>query len=104
MRRGEIWTVEGIGRAIGREDRYVLIISHDALAASAPMIATAALDTSGAAPETLVTVRITDPITAVIRLDSITSIRRERFGALKGQLTPEDQERADIALRTALDL
>ncbi|GAB3160997.1 type II toxin-antitoxin system PemK/MazF family toxin [Microbispora hainanensis] len=104
MRRGEIWSIEGIGRAIGRENRLVLIISHDALAAQAPMVTTAALDQTGAAPETLVTVRITEPVPALVRLDTITSVRRERLAALAGRLSPEDQERVDIALRTALDL
>jgi mRNA-degrading endonuclease toxin of MazEF toxin-antitoxin module len=104
VRRGEIWAVEGIGRAIGREDRLVLIVSHDALAESAPMVTTAALDMTGASPDTLVTVPITTPVAGVIRMDTVTSIRRERFTARRGQLNPEDQERADVALRTALDL
>ncbi|GGT08690.1 hypothetical protein GCM10010156_77070 [Planobispora rosea] len=104
MRRGEIWTIEGIGRAIGREDRIVLIVSHDALAGSAPMVMVAPIDTAGAAPQTLVTVPIADPLPALLRLDMITAVRRERLRTPRGRLSPEDQERVDIALRTALDL
>jgi mRNA-degrading endonuclease toxin of MazEF toxin-antitoxin module len=40
----------------------------------------------------------------VIRLDSITSVRKDRVGDLTGRVDPDTMEQVSIALRAALDL
>ncbi|HUK70120.1 MAG TPA: type II toxin-antitoxin system PemK/MazF family toxin [Streptosporangiaceae bacterium] len=48
--------------------------------------------------------RISDPVAGVIRLDSVTSVRKDRVGKLVGRLNPGTMEQVTIALRAALDL
>ena len=103
MRRGEIRVIHS--RVTGRE-QHALIIGNDALneSESTGWIITAPIDTSGASPDLLVTVRISDPVVGVIRLDSVTSVRKDRVGKLAGRLHPDILEQVAIALRAALDL
>jgi len=103
VRRGEIRVIRS--RVTGR-DQHALIISNDALnqSESAGWAITAPVDTSGASPGILVTVTITAPIQGVIRLDSVTSVRKDRVGELAGRIDPEIMETVVIALRAALDL
>ena len=103
MRRGEIRVVHS--RVTGR-DQHALIISNDALneSATAGWAITAPIDATGASPDILVTVPITQPIHGVIRLDSITSVRKDRVGELTGRVDPDTLEQVAIALRAALDL
>lgn len=103
MRRGEVRVVHS--RVSGR-DRYALIVGNDALneAEHVSTVLTAPIDTDGIAPETLVTVRITQPVDGLVRLDSITSVRKERIGPLTGRVNPDAMEAVSIALRAALDL
>lgn len=103
MRRGEIRIIHS--RVTGR-DQHALIISNDALneSATAGWAITAPIDTTGASPDILVTVAITQPIDGVIRLDSITSVRKDRVGELTGRIDPDTLEEVAIALRAALDL
>ena len=103
MRRGEIRVIHS--RVTGRE-QHALILSNDALNESATTgwAITAPIDTSGASPDTLVTVPISLPIEGVVRLDSITAVRKDRVGDLAGRLDPGTLEHVNIALRAALDL
>lgn len=103
MRRGEVRVVHS--RVSGR-DRYALIIGNDALNESetASTALTAPIDTDAIAPETLVTVRITQPLAGIIRLDNISAIRKERIGDLAGRVDVDAMEAINIALRAALDL
>ena len=103
MRRGEIRVVHS--RVSGR-DRYALIIGNDALNESetASTVLTAPIDIDGIAPETLVTVRITQPLAGIVRLDNISSVRKERIGKLAGRADAYATEAVSIALRAALDL
>lgn len=103
MRRGEVRVVHS--RVSGR-DRYALIIGNNALNESetASTVLTAPIDTDGIAPETLVTVRITQPLAGIVRLDNISSVRKERIGDLVGRVDADDMEAISIALRAALDL
>jgi mRNA-degrading endonuclease toxin of MazEF toxin-antitoxin module len=92
-------------RVSGR-DRYALIVGNDALNESeaASTVPTAPIDTDGIAAETLVTVRITQPLAGIVRLDSISSVRKERIGDLAGRCGADTMEAVGIALRAALDL
>jgi mRNA-degrading endonuclease toxin of MazEF toxin-antitoxin module len=103
VRRGEVRIIRS--RLAGR-DQQALIIGNDALNESAATgwIITAPIDTSGASPDILVTVPITRPVDGVIRLDSITSVRKDRVGDLTGRVDPDTMEQVSIALRAALDL
>jgi mRNA-degrading endonuclease toxin of MazEF toxin-antitoxin module len=103
VRRGEVRVVHS--RVSGR-DRYALIIGNNALNESetASTVLTAPIDTDGIAPETLVTVRITQPLAGIVRLDNISSVRKERIGDLVGRVDADDMEAISIALRAALDL
>jgi len=60
VRRGEVRVVHS---RVSARDRCALIICNDALNGSetASTVLTAPIDTDGIAPETLVTVRITQP-------------------------------------------
>ena len=68
MRRGEVRVVHS---RVSARDRYALIIGNDALNESetASTVLTAPIDTDGIAPETLVTVRITEPLAGIVRLE-----------------------------------
>lgn len=103
MRRGEIRILHS--RVTGR-DQHALIISNDALNESSATgwAITAPIDTTGASPAIIVTVPITEPIDGVIRLDSITTVRKDRIGELAGRVNPDMMEEVAIALRAALDL
>jgi mRNA-degrading endonuclease toxin of MazEF toxin-antitoxin module len=103
VRRGEVHIVHS---RVSSRDRYALIIGNDALNESetASTVLTAPIDTEGIAPETLVTVRITQPLAGIVRLDNISSVRKERIGELAGQAGVDAMEAVGIALRAALDL
>ncbi len=103
MRRGEIRVIHS--RVTGR-DQHALIISNDALneTTATGWAITAPIDTTGASPDILVTVPIAHPIDGVIRLDSITAVRKDRIGDLTGRIDPDTLEQVTIALRAALDL
>ncbi|MGD0375795.1 MAG: type II toxin-antitoxin system PemK/MazF family toxin [Streptosporangiaceae bacterium] len=103
MRRGEVRVVHS---RVSAQDRYALIIGNDALNESetASTVLTAPIDTDGIAPETLVTVRITEPLAGIVRLDNVSSVRKERTGELAGQCDADAMEAIGIALRAALDL
>jgi mRNA interferase MazF len=103
VRRGEIRLIRS--RVTGR-NQHALIISNDALNESAATgwAITAPIDTTGASPDILVTVPITQPVHGVIRLDSITAVRKDRIGDLAGRINPDTMDDVAIALRAALDL
>jgi mRNA-degrading endonuclease toxin of MazEF toxin-antitoxin module len=103
VRRGEIRIVHS--RVTGRE-QHALIIGNDALNDSdaTGWAITAPIDTTGASPDLLVTVRITQPVDGMIRLDNVTSVRKDRIGKLAGRVDPEKMDEVAIALRAALDL
>jgi mRNA-degrading endonuclease toxin of MazEF toxin-antitoxin module len=103
VRRGEIRVIHS--RVTGR-DQHALILSNDALneTAATGWAITAPIDTTGASPDILVTVAITQPIEGVIRLDSITAVRKDRIGELTGRIDPDTLEQVAIALRAALDI
>jgi mRNA-degrading endonuclease toxin of MazEF toxin-antitoxin module len=103
VKRGEVRVVHS--RVSGR-DRYTLIIGNDALNESetASAVLTAPIDTDGIAAETLVTVRIAQPLAGIVRLDNISSVRKERIGDLAGRADADAMEAISIALRAALDL
>lgn len=101
MRRGEIRVIGS--RVTGRET-IALIVGNDALTELSGWVITAPVDTSGAAPDLIVTVAIKSPVEGVVRLDSVTSVRKDRVGELVGRLDPDVMETVDVALRAAMDL
>lgn len=103
MRRGEIRLIHS--RVTGR-DQHALIISNDALneTGATGWAITAPIDTTGASPDILVTLPLTQPVKGVIRLDSITAVRKDRIGELAGRINPDTMDEVSIAIRAALDL
>ena len=101
MKRGEIRVVGS--RVTGRET-LALIVGNDALTDLSGWVITAPIDTSGAAPDLLVTVPIGGAAAGVVRLDSIASIRKDRVGRRVDELGQETMDAVDVALRAALDL
>jgi mRNA-degrading endonuclease toxin of MazEF toxin-antitoxin module len=103
VKRGEVRVVHS---RVSGQDRFALIIGNDALneSGTACTVLTAPIDTDGIAPETLVTVRITQPLAGIMRLDNISSVRKERIGELAGRADAGAMEAVSIALRAALDL
>ena len=103
MRRGEVRIIHS---RVTSRDQQALIISNDALNESGATgwAITAPIDTTGASPDILVTVPITQPVQGVIRLDSITAVRKDRVGELAGRINPDTMDDVAIALRAALDL
>jgi mRNA-degrading endonuclease toxin of MazEF toxin-antitoxin module len=92
-------------RVSGR-DQYALIIGNDALNESSATgwVMAAPIDTSGATPDLLVTMRLTHPVEGMIRLDNVTSVRKDRIGDLVGWVDPDRMDAVSVALRAALDL
>lgn len=103
MRRGEVRVL--VSRVSGRE-RAVLIVGNDALNESETMslVLTARIDTEHIGTESLVTVRITEPVNGVVHLEDVSAVRKERVRDLVGHVTPDAMEQVNIALRAALDL
>lgn len=101
MRRGEVRVIGS--RVTGRE-HYALIVGNDVLTELGGWVITAPIDTSGAEPGLIVTVGIVDPVKGAVRLDSVTSVRKDRVGDLVGVVGPDVMEAVGVALRAALDL
>jgi len=102
LRRGQVWTVPTVGR-----ERTVLIIEDNNVIELHPGgIICALVDTTGDAPETLVTVPIHEPIEAVVMAPDIAAFRPLRFeqGKHVGDVPAEAMERVDVALRAVLAL
>lgn len=103
MRRGEVRTLTS--RVTGRE-RPALIVSNDALNESDAVswVLAARIDTDGITPESLVTVRMAEPVAGVVHLEEVSAVRKDRVGKLMGRAAPEVMEAVAVALRAALDL
>jgi mRNA-degrading endonuclease toxin of MazEF toxin-antitoxin module len=103
VRRGEVRILTS--RVTSRE-RPALIVSNDALneAESVSWVTAARIDSEGISGESLVTVRITEPVSGVVHLEEISAVRKERVGKLVGRVAPEVMEQVGVALRAALDL
>jgi mRNA-degrading endonuclease toxin of MazEF toxin-antitoxin module len=103
VRRGEVRVL--VSRVTGRE-RPVLVVGNDALneADAVSWVLTAPIDTEDLSAETLVTVRIVDPVSGVVRLGEVSAVRKERVGKLLGRAAPDVMESVSVALRAALDL
>jgi len=103
VRRGEIRVVHS--RVSGR-DQHALIIGNDALndSAATGWVITAPVDTTGASPDLLVTVRIDRPVDGIVRLDNVTSVRKDRVGDMIGRVDQAIMDDVAIALRAALDI
>lgn len=99
MRRGEVWLVHGLGR-----DRHVLVVGNDIITASSGSALVATVDLGDALITSLVTVRITEPVSGVVRAHEISMTRKERFAEALGIVDAATMDMVDAALRTALDL
>lgn len=103
MRRGELRVIRS---RVTDRDRPGLILSGDALNAHPGIawVVTAPVDTEGLVDETLVTVRVDRPLTGLVLLGQITSVRKERVGDLLGRVDSEVMDGVASVLRAALDL
>lgn len=103
MRRGELRVIRS---RITDRDRPALILSGDALNAHPGIawVVTAPVDTERLVDETLVTVRIEQPLAGLVCLGQITSVRKERVGDLLGRVDAEVMDGVAGVLRAALDL
>lgn len=103
MRRGEVRVIRS---RVTRRDRHALIVSSDALSAHPGIawVATAPIDTEGLTDESLVTVRIDRPVTGLVCLGQVTSVRKERVGDLIGRVNADAMADVAAVLRATLDL
>jgi mRNA interferase MazF len=101
VNRGDIRVISS--RISGRA-HLALLLGNDVLTEISGWVITAPVDTTGAAPDLIVTIPIKSPVEGTVRLDNVTSVRGDRVGELVGRLDPDVMERVNIALRAALDL
>lgn len=102
LKRGQVWTVPTVGR-----HRTVVIVQNDHVAELHPgAVLCALLDTTGDRRESLVTVRVSTPLTGVVLAPDLYNFRYARFeqGKYHGDVPPADMERVDVALRAVLAL
>jgi mRNA-degrading endonuclease toxin of MazEF toxin-antitoxin module len=103
VRRGELRVIRS---RITNRHRFAVIVSSDALNAhpSISWVMTAPVDTEGLADETLVTVRIDQPLAGLVCLGQITSVRKDRVGEFVGRVDAEVMDGVSSVLRAGLDL
>jgi mRNA interferase MazF len=103
LRRGQVWEVNSPS---GRPRALLVVQSDGALALYQHGAVCVLVDTSGTAPDTLLTVPLTQPISGTVIAVDVLSYRVERIagGKLLGIVPAEQMERVGQALRLALDL
>jgi mRNA interferase MazF len=91
---------------VGRERTVLVIEDNNVIDLHPGGVICALVDVSGEAPETWVTVPISEPIDAVVMAPDISAFRPVRFeqGKYLGDIPPEAMERIDVALRAVLAL
>lgn len=100
--RSEVWRVR-----IGTFERAVVVVESDPALLTFPRTAVVLMiDESGQAPDTVVTVPLTDPVKGVAVAVDVASLRISTItaGQFLGVVAAPDMERVDRALRVALDL
>lgn len=100
--RGEVWRVR-----IGRFERAVVVVESDPALFTFPRtVVVLMIDETGQAPDSVVTVPLTDPVKGVAVAVDIASLRVSTIttGQFLGVIPAPDMERVDRALRVALDL
>ncbi|MFC1405428.1 MULTISPECIES: type II toxin-antitoxin system PemK/MazF family toxin [Streptacidiphilus] len=103
LRRGQIWEVASPS---GRPRCLLVVEADGALQLYQHGAVCVLVDTSGTAPDTLLSTPITHPVEGVAIAVDVLSYRRERItgGKYLGIVTPEEMTRVSQALRLALDL
>ncbi|UIX32985.1 type II toxin-antitoxin system PemK/MazF family toxin [Streptomyces sp. GQFP] len=100
--RGEVWRVR-----IGSFERAVVVVESDPALFTFPRTAVVLMiDETGQAPDSVVTVPLTDPVKGVAVAVDIASLRISTVvsGEFLGVVAGPDMQRVDRALRVALDL
>lgn len=103
MRRGEVWTIPTVGR-----ERTVIVVGNDDVTAISNSVQAVPVDTAGALPETLVTVRVLDPIAGIARVVDVGPFRKTLFAGSgaerRGSIDAATMERIEMALRAVFDV
>ncbi|WP_067516790.1 type II toxin-antitoxin system PemK/MazF family toxin [Nocardia uniformis] len=99
MRRGQLWRV----LVLGRVERTVLIVGHDAVTESrVDILCVQVQDTAG--KESLLAVRMTGAISGFARAVTVAPIPKSSFVEQLGVLDTATMDQVDTALRATLDL
>ena len=103
LRRGQIWEVTSPS---GRPRCLLVVEADGALQLYQHGAVCVLVETSGTAPDTLLTAPITHPVAGMAIAVDVLSYRHERItnGKYLGIVTPEEMTRVSQALRLALDL
>jgi mRNA interferase MazF len=103
LRRGQIWEVNSPS---GRPRSLLVVEADGALQLYQHGAVCVLVDTTGTAPDTLLTAPITHPVEGMAIAVDVLNYRRERItgGKYLGIVTPEEMARVGQALRLALDL
>ncbi|KOG88088.1 type II toxin-antitoxin system PemK/MazF family toxin [Streptomyces varsoviensis] len=101
MKRGTVWEIP-----LANATRTVLVLSIDEVNNGYRAAVCLLLHPSGAYPDTLLSVPITDPVRAVAVPVNLTQYAAHRFenAKLLGRVPPETMERVERAVRSVLDL
>lgn len=100
--RGQVWRVP-----LATKTRAILIVESDAAIEALPASVVAMMiDETGGAPDTVVTVPVTDPVHGVaVAVDLTTlTVRRVHSGTFLGRVDEATMERVSTALRVVLEL
>jgi len=102
LARGQVWQVP-----LATKTRAMLIVESDAAIEALPSsVVTMMIDETGGAPDTVVTVPVTEPVHGVaVAVDLTTlTVKRIRSGTFLGQVNEATTERVSTALRVVLGL
>lgn len=103
MKRGEVWTIPTVGR-----QRTILLVGNDDVTAISKSVQAVPIDTAGALPETLVTVRLFGPVAGIARVADVGPFRKSLFAEPSaerhGVIDASAMDRVEIALRAVFDM
>jgi mRNA interferase MazF len=100
--RGQVWRVP-----LATKTRAVLVVEADAAIEALPgSVVVMMIDETGGAPDTVVTVPITEPVHGAAVAVDLTTLtdKRIRSGTFLGQVTEVTMSRVATALRVVLEL
>lgn len=102
LERGQVWEVQ-----LATKTRTVLIVESDAAIRALPgTVVCMMIDQTGVAPDTVITVPVSEPVTgAAVAVDLVAlTDKRISSGAFLGSVDGVAMERVSAALRVVLDL
>ncbi|HEV2087718.1 MAG TPA: hypothetical protein VGR21_05355 [Cryptosporangiaceae bacterium] len=89
-------------------DRTVVVVGNDHVSAISRQVQAVPVDLDGTLPETLVTVRVAEPVVGIARVVDTGPFRWARFADPRavrhGPIDAATMERIEVALRAVFDL